>query len=480
MLQEHFTLKQVADSIQKSIAERYGRTYWVVAEMYRLNQTNKGHCYPELVHRENEEIVVQMKGTIWKTSFLNIKHKFETVLGEPLSDGMKLLFEVKVTFSGVYGLTLEVLDIDPNYTLGSLQKERNETIERLTKENLIAANQKIEMNFLPKRIAIISQNGTKGYADFITILDQHTGLLKFDYLLFEASVNGDVAIQSITNQLNRIRKVKDHFDLVVLVRGGGAEVGMHCFNNYSLCKTLCEFPLPIITGIGHSTNLTVSEIVAFHNGITPTDTANYLIKIALEIESDLNETQQTLPKITRQISEQKNALLTESAKAFQFNTSKLMFKFTDELNGRTNNFQTVSTNYNNKKNQILQSLSENIAFSFKAKITSEKTTQNSSVIQLENCMSRNLLDYSSLLENTQLILEKEQHTVIGKRKNLLENLEKTVRLLDPKNVLQRGYSIVTNEKGVVSLKNEAKINETLFIRTAEQEIETTVQKIIMK
>ena len=122
---EHFTLKQVADSIRKVIAERYARTYWVTAEMHKLNYTKKGHCYPELVQKEDGQILVEMRGTIWKQQFDRIQQRFAEIVKEPLRDGMELLFQVKITYHPLYNIGLEIIDIDPNYTLGALQKERH-------------------------------------------------------------------------------------------------------------------------------------------------------------------------------------------------------------------------------------------------------------------------------------------------------------------------------------------------------------------
>ena len=217
---QHFTLKQVAESIRKTIAERYSRTYWVTAEMHKLNQTRKGHCYPELVQKEDESIVVEMRGTIWKQNFDRIQQKFFEIVKEPLHDGMELLFHVKIAYHPLYNIGLEIIDIDPNYTLGALQRERQETLERLNKEGILNSNQNLQMALVPKRLAIISQADSKGYSDFVTLLNGHPKRYHFATLLFEATLQGDAAITSIQNQLKRIEKVKQHFDAVVIIRNG--------------------------------------------------------------------------------------------------------------------------------------------------------------------------------------------------------------------------------------------------------------------
>jgi exodeoxyribonuclease VII large subunit len=474
---EHFTLKQVADSLQKTIAERYARTYWVSAEMNKLNLSNKGHCFPELVQKENDVIIAQLNATIWKTTFQSIKRKFETSVGEPISDGMQLLLNVKINFSPLYGLSLEILDIDPNYTIGTLQKEKIETIERLSKENLINANQQLKMAYLPKRIAVISQNGTKGYSDFITLLDKNAENFLFEHLLFEANVNGDSAIDSIVSQLKRIEKVKQHFDLVVIVRGGGNEIGMHCFNNYSLCKEICAFPLPVLTGIGHSTNLTVAEMVAFRNGITPSDTANFLISIAREIVQDLTNLIIQLPAVVETLKTRNNQNFLNTVSEFENEISRRMDYFQYQLEEVSNAFKFCTFQFVNKSSSVLMQKEEALKYVSKNFISEKTQVQDTIASQVKE---KSLLSVEKHFE-TILLLEKQLSQGIIKKTSdenrVLDYAEKTIHYLDPRKVLERGYSIVTNQKGVISEQNEVKVGEKLTILNSISTIETKIEKI---
>lgn len=474
---EHFTLKQVADSLQKTIAERYARTYWVSAEMNKLNLSNKGHCFPELVQKENDVIIAQLNATIWKTTFQSIKRKFETSVGEPITDGMQLLLNVKINFSPLYGLSLEILDIDPNYTIGTLQKEKIETIERLSKENLINSNQQLKMAYLPKRIAVISQNGTKGYSDFITLLDKNSENFLFEHLLFEANVNGDSAIESILNQLKRIEKVKQHFDLVAIVRGGGNEIGMHCFNNFSLCREICAFPLPILTGIGHSTNLTVAEMVSFHNGITPSDTANYLISIAREIVTDLKKQHENLEQIVETNFLKNNQTFDANISVFENSVSRQMENFNHQLTEISNAFKFNSFQFVNKSNSILLQKREALKYISKNFLSENSQIQDS----LLNQLREKSLVYIEKLSNSTNLLEKDlSQNCLKSLSNEDKNLayaEKTIHYLDPRKVLERGFSIVTNSKGLLTQENEPKIDDKLMIVNAFSTIETRIEKI---
>lgn len=472
---QHFTLKQVAESIRKTIAERYSRTYWVTAEMHKLNQTRKGHCYPELVQKEDESIVVEMRGTIWKQNFDRIQQKFFEIVKEPLHDGMELLFHVKITYHPLYNIGLEIIDIDPNYTLGALQRERQETLERLNKEGILNANQNLQMALVPKRLAIISQADSKGYSDFVTLLNGHPKRYHFTTFLFEATLQGDAAITSIQNQLKRIEKVKQHFDAVVIIRGGGGEIGMHCYNNYELAKAIATFSLPVLTGIGHSTNLTVCEMIAFRNGITPSDMAYFLLRIFEELDEPLDEILWKLPKQIQHFIQGANNQFAQLARTFQQEVqAAVLFEKNNFLN-TVRDFEFQVKHRMTYSNQVLAELRNQIRSSSSYLFEAQKS-------KLENDTNLLQIHGRSVLNSTRQTVYTQQNQLIRILPRALEaeiiKLEQTERhlkLLDPITVLQRGYAIVTNEKGVLSSKNLAKTDDELKIVTEAQELKVNVK-----
>jgi exodeoxyribonuclease VII large subunit len=474
---QHFTLKQVAESIRKTIAERYSRTYWVTAEMHKLNSTRKGHCYPELVQKENDQIVVEMRGTIWKQNFDRIQARFAEVVKEPLRDGMELLFLVKITYHPIYNLGLEIIDIDPNYTLGALHRERQQTLERLQKERILNANQQLEMAFLPKRLAIISQADSKGYSDFVTLLNGHASKYHFDTLLFEATLQGDAAISSIQNQLKRIARVKHHFDAVVIIRGGGGEIGMHCYNNYDLAKAIATFPLPILTGIGHSTNLTVCEMIAFRNGITPSDMAYYLLGIFTELEEPVDQARAQLPAYVEgfmiEKRQEQERITREIQRVFSFALVHQNSLFKDTVNL----FDRGIHNFIQKYQYSLLDKRNTLRFTAKTLFNQEQQTliHRSQVFE-----SRVLLHIQQEGQELQQASGKLQQEVLLFSKNQLEKLERMeqhMHLVDPKNVLRRGYAIVTNKKGVLKTDNAPGVNETVQIQTQFYQLKAKVEEI---
>ncbi len=291
-----FSLKQVALSIEKTIASRYHQNYWVKAEIHKLNKYPSGHAFPELVEKEEGKIVAQMNGSIWKQNLQRIEKIFVDQVQEPLKDGIQVLMLVKVSFNPTFGLSLQIQDIDPAFTLGQLQKEKDITLKKLKAEGLLQTNQLLPYPLIAKRIAIISAATSKGLSDFYQVLDQNSFGYTFHTQLYEAYVQGDIAVDSILAALEQIEKHKSQFDVVVIVRGGGAEVGLTCYNNYELCKAIATFPLPIITGIGHSTNLTVAELIAYSSAITPTQLAEMLIAQFRDFELRIERLSQAVVK----------------------------------------------------------------------------------------------------------------------------------------------------------------------------------------
>lgn len=450
-----FTLKQVVSSIRKTIEERYHQLYWVKAEMHKLNLYPSGHAFPELVQKENDKIVAQINGSIWKHNFQNINKQFMQVVKEPLKEGTTLLLQVKITFHETFGLSLQILDIDPNYSLGELQREREETLKRLQKEGLLNLNQKLEFPLLPQRIAIISADTSKGLSDFMKVLDNNPWNYNFFSMLFQAYLQGDVAIDSIKGQLKRIEKVKDHFDVVVIVRGGGGEVGLSCYNNYELCKAIATFPLPVLTGIGHSTNMTVSELVAFRNAITPTELADFLLQTFHDFSVPVVEAGRALRTYSKRLLELNNQRFTSETKHFK-NSAQLY------LNEAKNTLLQKSQQFKNDAKTFVQQKRDAIFYAQKdadAHIKRVFRTERDRISELE------------------IQLPQKMHISLDIQQRNINQLENMVRLMDPKNVLKRGYSITTIDGKTVNKKMKLKEGSIIQTTTFDFDIESTILKI---
>ena len=274
-----FSLREVTLDIKQTILEHHSGWICVKAEMNKLNYyPHSGHCYPELVEKQDGKVVAQMRANLWKDDYARINRMFLETLKEPLKEGITILFRAKVTFDPVYGLALGIADIDPSFSLGELEREKRETIDKLRKEGIFDLNRTRPLPLLPQRVAVISVETSKGYADFSKVILRNPWGYRFFLMLFPALLQGDQAAAQIIGQLRRIRTVISHFDVVAIIRGGGGDVGLSCYNDYALSKEIALFPVPVMTGIGHSTNETVAEMVSFRNAITPTELADMLIQ----------------------------------------------------------------------------------------------------------------------------------------------------------------------------------------------------------
>ena len=320
-----FSLLEVTNSIRKTLEERYKSAFWIKAEMNKLNHySQSGHCFPEIIEKVNGKIIAQIKATLWRDDYQNINRNFLRILKEPLKDGIKILFLAKIFFDPSFGLSLQIIDIDPQYTLGDLENEKRETIKKLQLEGIYDKNKKLELPFLPQRIAIISVATSKGFGDFIDVIDKNSWNYKFFYLLFPSILQGDKAVTGIIAQLERIKKVIHHFDAVAIIRGGGGDVGLSCYNNYELAKAITLFPIPVITGIGHVTNETVCEMFAHTNAITPTKLAEFLLQKFHNFSVPIQKAKEKIADKSRRILSEENTKLESELKLFRSITVNIL------------------------------------------------------------------------------------------------------------------------------------------------------------
>jgi exodeoxyribonuclease VII large subunit len=452
MSKEVFTLKQVAQSIRKTLESRYERTYWVKAEIYKMNLFPSGHAFPELVQRTDGKIVANLSGVIWKTNYGRISKQFEATVKEPFSEGKEVLMLVKITFSEVYGLSLHVTDIDPSYSLGALHKLKLETINELNKLGILQKNQSLRLS-LPKRIAVISAESSKGLSDFMQVLSGSSfGISTF---LFNATVQGDQAIESILKAFNKIEQVRQYFDAVVIVRGGGAEVGMSCYDDFKLCKRIAEFPLPVLCGIGHSTNLTVAEMVAYSHAITPSVLAADLLQ---EFELKLLE----LDAICANLKQAQNRVVTDTKNTFHQTVSK--------INGVTKwRFERINNQLSTIEQRSIQETKHILSF--------HKQYISTSPIAIQTLVKK-----SHQIEHHRRTMLQQQLTftmnrMVDKNAAIIESLEKQIHLMSPSAVLARGFAIArSNGKAILSkteLHPGSMIQIELSDGTAEAEVKST-------
>ena len=282
------SLAEITSSIGRCIKTFYGSYRWAKAEITKINRFRTGHCYPELVQSENGKIVASCKGVIWSRTYNKINKKFIDTVGSPLSDGMTVVFEFYTVFDERRGLSLVITDIDIDSVIGESARAKIDTINRLKSEGVFALNKNITEPQIFKRVAVISVATGKGYADFSAAINENQYGYKYFVPLFSAAMVGDRAASEITAQLQNINAKKHLFDAVVIIRGGGGDASLSFFNSYELAKAVAEFPLPVLTGIGHATNTTAVEEASHRSFATPSELANYIIDKTHNAEQNIN------------------------------------------------------------------------------------------------------------------------------------------------------------------------------------------------
>ncbi|GHU62095.1 exodeoxyribonuclease 7 large subunit [Bacteroidia bacterium] len=285
---EFLSLSQLNTLIGEVLQDSFPETYWMMAETSDVRINNR-HCYLEFIEKNprTNAIVAKAKAYIWANTFELLKTYFEQKTGRAFSAGIQILVKVSIEFHPVYGYGLSVLDIDPSYTLGNMQLQRQAILRQLEEEGILNLNRELEMSLLPQRVAVISSATAAGYEDFLChLLDNKFGFVFYPNL-FQSVMQNNQAESSIIASLDKIYQYRDLFDVVVIIRGGGATSDLASFDSYQLAANCAQFPLPIITGIGHERDDTVLDLIAHHRAKTPTAVADFLIGKMEEAASDL-------------------------------------------------------------------------------------------------------------------------------------------------------------------------------------------------
>ena len=281
---KQYSLSELCAEIQEVVENDLLERYWVCAEIASLSA--RGHCYMELVEKADDNMLAaKVRATCWSNVYSLLSAYFIQETGQALRVGMQVLVEVSVTFHPVYGLSLNVWNIDPTYTQGDLAKQRQATILRLTEDGVIELQQRLELPTLIRKVAVISAADAAGYGDFCDQLQNNRFGVKFEIDLFAAVMQGDNAPKSIIKALNKIASEEDKWDMVVIIRGGGATTDLGCFDDYELASHCAQFPLPILSGIGHTRDMSIVDMVAHTSVKTPTAAAEWLIeRVAEQVE----------------------------------------------------------------------------------------------------------------------------------------------------------------------------------------------------
>lgn len=290
-MRDSISLLELNRQISEVVNAAFDSFIWVTAEISEIRTASNGHCYLELVEKSKKTstIVARQRATIWNQRWWLMKETFEVTTGQTLKAGIKILVCVQVQMHEAYGMSLNIVDIDPSFTLGEMAMRRQEIINRLTEEGMIDMNKELEMPITPQRIAVISAKNAAGFGDFCHQLENNEYDAKFYIHLFPAAMQGEKTESSIIEALNNIYNNVELFDVVVIIRGGGGVADLASFDSYDLAVNIANFPIPVIVGIGHERDNTILDIVAHTSVKTPTAAAALLIDLLGEQISHIEQ-----------------------------------------------------------------------------------------------------------------------------------------------------------------------------------------------
>ena len=327
---KQYTLLELCSCIDEALSMELNDTYWVRAEIASL--TERGHCYMELVEKaKNNAIAAKLRATCWQHVYHLLSAYFANETGQTLAVGMQVLLQVEVSFHAVYGLSLNVVGIDPTFTLGDLARQRQLTIQRLQEDGVMDLQRSLPLPLLPRRVAVISAADAAGYGDFCHQLQSNSGGFRFHTQLFPAVMQGEQSPASIIAALQQIAATADLYNLVVIVRGGGATTDLRNFDDYSLAFHCANFPLPIIAGIGHTRDVSVVDMVVHTSVKTPTAAAEWLIA-AMQAQADrLGELQLRLQRVVQMAIRKQHSKLDALWQSLRFATQKRLHRQRTQL-----------------------------------------------------------------------------------------------------------------------------------------------------
>ncbi len=370
MEQAVISLYELNNLVRGVIANTFTQSFWIRAEMSDVRVAQNGHCYLEFIEKDskNRNIIAKARGSIWANVFRLLKAYFESETGQAFSSGLKVLVQVSIEFHELYGYSLNVHNIDPTYTLGDQARNRALILKQLEEEGVLTLNKELELSTIPNRIAVISSPTAAGYEDFYNQWENNTDGFVFYAHLFPAIMQGERTEESIISALDRIYEHVDKFDAVIIIRGGGATSELSSFDSYLLAANCAQFPLPIITGIGHERDDTVLDIVAHTRAKTPTAVAEFLIKRIQSAAIVMYELQESIITSTnRKLTEETvflNTLATHFSYIIKDNTKDQLNKintFTERLKNATKRVIQEEKHRLTNKEQFLKLISpENI------------------------------------------------------------------------------------------------------------------------
>ncbi|MCK4922801.1 MAG: exodeoxyribonuclease VII large subunit [Bacteroidales bacterium] len=451
-----FSLSELSRKIKSSLNDSFPEKVWLRGEISDIRQHSNGHVYIELIEKakNSDKITARIKATIWSFTYRMLRPYFEGTTGYALSTGIKIMVLASVEYHPQYSISLNITDIDPSYTLGDLAQKKDEILQRLVQEGVIDMNKELEIPIVPQRIAVISSESAAGYEDFLNSLENNIYNFHFNITLFPALMQGDKAVESIINMLENIYENEEKYDLVVIIRGGGAKIDLECFNDYELAYHITQFPLPVLTGIGHERDETITDIAAHTKLKTPTAVAEFLIDSLLVFLSELNEFRDRITNISNNRFQDSENLINRYS-LLLFNVTK------NKLSDHHNKLSRLGIQAESKSRKLL--------FHKAAELNSAKQ-------QIRSRINSKIREAFDKFETSSRLIRVKSPKIINLENQKLISFHKALKILDPINILKRGYSLSYFKGMLIKESGKLKSGDEIQTRLYKGQIISRVTK----
>ncbi len=453
-MNEKLSLTELQLIIRDSLYTSLPDFYWVIAEISEIKENLSGHCYLELVEKlpDDKNVRARIKAIIWSKRYRFLKPFFENITGESLSEGMKILVRVKIEYHEIYGLSLVIFDLDPSFTIGEMAMKRQMIIKRLEDEGVFSMNKELDFPVLPQRIAIISSKNAAGYSDFVRHLKGNNQGYVFYTALFDTVMQGTETEKSVISSLDRIADRSDLFDVVAIIRGGGSQSDLSWFDNYNIAFHVTQFPIPVLTGIGHEKDLSVTDLVAFMALKTPTAVADYLVDCLSDAENNLKVMSDEISELSGSVIEYNKNLL-ESFRSKLMPACKLL----------------ISDQKQNISGSIIELINIGKDYIIRAGIL--PANQKSRLISSTGSFT---LSKKGIIDRDRLSLMNSTFETIYRLKERIGAQENTLSILDPVNVLKRGYTITTKDGIIIKRSDQVSRDDLIATRFCDGALRSRV------
>ena len=475
-MEQKLTLFELSQQIKNTLNETFQSAVWVVAEISEMKENRSGHCYLELVEKEEENIVARARATIWSYTYRMLKPYFETSTGQLFTQGLKILVQVSVEYHPAYGLSLNIKDIDPAYTVGDLALQRKEIIDRLQREGVFDMNKELMLPLVPQKIAVISSKTAAGYQDFMNQLETNSLGVRFYTHLFEAYMQGNEAVPSIIRALEQIFQYEDFFDAVAIIRGGGATADLSCFDNYELAFNITQFPLPVVTGIGHEKDDTIADMVAHTRMKTPTAVAEFFINGTELFYDRLMQLEEEVVNNARENVETLHRELESLAGDFQQMTSQFVSKKSIQLTSIGNKLQHGVNRFAFNKKYELNNIRHDLHSAVSVWNVEKRNNLERQQRNLKSLTGEVILKEMSKFDRLKSSLKNGALHLLSKENERLHLSENAVRLLNPEKVLKRGYTLTLKEGEIVKSAKQVAVDDELETRFADGNVKSKITK----